>query len=266
MTGPPRAGTMTMPRRATRRRGRPSGRSSSARTISSITVCASNWANAAPADLVRDRGVQLDHLAPEPAQAHQPVGAEERVEQGAACVGRPRDQPAQQCAEAVEARALVDAEHRAQHDPERDRVHAGQRRRGRAERPRRDLPPRRVADERVVDAHPLAVERREHELAAAQVLVPVEQQDVLRPEQRTQRPVRRSRVDLGGAVRVQLPHRLRVRQHHPRLPHRTRREDVAERAVGRLEEAVRVEPVAQRLQRERPARAGWEAGRDRHAG
>jgi hypothetical protein len=48
ITVPPRGGTSTMPRRPTRRVGRPAGRSSSVRVTSSRMVLASNWANAAP--------------------------------------------------------------------------------------------------------------------------------------------------------------------------------------------------------------------------
>jgi hypothetical protein len=79
------------------------------------------------------------------------------------------------------------------------------------------------------------VERRQHELAPAQMLPAVEQQQVLRAQQRTERHVRHAGVELVRAVTVELADRIGVREDHPRLGHHPQREHVAERPVGRLE-------------------------------
>ena len=80
---------------------------------------------------------------------------------------------------------------------------------GVAQGPGRELAPCRVADQLVVRAHALAVERRQYELAAAQVLVAVEQQEVARAQQRSQRLIRHARVDLdpARARRARAPRR-----------------------------------------------------------
>jgi hypothetical protein len=81
-------------------------------------------------------------------------------------------------------------EHRTQDDLEGDVVHPRQRAHRHARRPRRQLPASRLADQLLVGAHALAVERRQDDLAAAQVLGAVEKQQVLGAQQRTQRHVR----------------------------------------------------------------------------
>jgi hypothetical protein len=141
---------------------------------------------AATGDLGEQLGVDLGELAPEAAEAHQPIGAEEAEHEAAARVGRPRHQAPQAGGEPLECRPLLNAEDRAQNDPERDGVHPRQRGHRHAGRPGRDLPAGRFADEVFVGAHALPVERRQDELAAAQMLATVEQEEVLCAQQRTQ--------------------------------------------------------------------------------
>ena len=206
---------------------------------------------AAPGDLREQLPVDLGELAPEAAQPHQGVGPQEAEDEAAAEIGRPRHQPPQTRREPVERRAFVDAEHGAQDHSQRDGVHAGERGRGHPGRPGGDLPAGRLPDEILVGAHPLAMERWQDELAATQVLVSVEQQQVLRAQQRTQGHVRHARVHLVGSVSVQLANRVRMGEHDPCLCHHPQREHVPERAVSRFEEPVWVQAEAQCLHRSR---------------
>ena len=66
-------------------------------------------------------------------------------------------------AKARAARGVGDAEDRAQDDLEGDGLHAGVRRERPVRRPARDLALGRLADDRLVGAHAVAVERRQHD-------------------------------------------------------------------------------------------------------
>ena len=108
---------------------------------------------------------------------------------------------------AQRARALGrDAEDRAQDHLERDRLHARVDRRTPGPRGQRvELALGRLAHDRLVRAHPVAVERRQHHLAAREVLGALEQQQRARADQRPQRTVRP-----GGSPWPRSPYSARI--------------------------------------------------------
>ena len=213
----------------------------------------------AAGDLREQLTVDFGELAPEPGEPHQPIGAEETEHQPAAGISRPRHQPPQAQGEPVESRPLLQAEDRAQHHLQGDGVHPWQRRHRHTQRPVRHLPAGRLADQLLVGEHALPVQRRQHELAPAQMLPAVEQQHVLRAQQRTQRHVRHAGVKLIRSMPVELADRVGVRENHPRLGHHAQREHVAERPVRRLKQPVGIKAEPQRLHGPRPTRTGREA-------
>ena len=82
---------------------------------------------------------------------------------------------------------------------------------GRAERPALDLALRDVGDQLTVAAHPLAVERRQQQLALAHVVVLVERQQRELPERRLEHaPVGLARVDRARVAREDLLDGLRL--------------------------------------------------------
>ena len=93
------------------------------------------------------------------------------------------------------------AEHRAQDHLERHALHARVDGERLAFRPRLDVTRDDLADRRLVRAHARAVERRQHEPPAGQVVAPLEQQERARADDRQQRerPAGRQAV-LGVAV------------------------------------------------------------------
>ena len=122
--------------------------------------------------------------------------------------------------------------------------------------PALDVARDRVAHDRLVRAHPLAVERRQHQPAPREVLAPLEQQQRPRPDDREQRdraPGRQPVLAHG----VERPDRVGVREHHHRRleAEEAHAERVAEAAAAGLEERDRPQQPAQRLDA-RAARTG----------
>ena len=112
----------------------------------------------------------------------------------------------QAIAQTLAARVVLDPEDRPQDHLERDRLHARVERELGAQRPGRDGALGRLADHLLVGAHALAVKRRQHQLAAAQVLVALLKSSEDRAEQRLEDDVapRGDRVDpVGGEQPLQ---------------------------------------------------------------
>ena len=105
-----------------------------------------------------------------------------------------------------------------------------------------------LAHRRLVRAHALAVERRQHQLAAREVLAALEQQQRARAHDRLQRdrPARRQRV---AGDRVERADRVRVREHHHRRleAEEADAERVAEAPPAGLQERDRAQQPAQGL-------------------
>ncbi|HEX3736553.1 MAG TPA: hypothetical protein VHV53_03345 [Solirubrobacterales bacterium] len=123
---------------------------------------------------------------------------------------RPQDHPgraglgeqvAQQHPQAIEARPLGDAEDGAQDHLQGDRLHPGVDRELAAELPGVDLGGDDLLHHPLVGAHPLAVEGRQHQPAAGDVLLALEQQHRARAEHRfeLEAPSRRQPV---AALRI----------------------------------------------------------------
>ena len=104
--------------------------------------------------------------------------------------------PDEVAAQILPALVVLHAEHSAQDHLERDRLHWRSGVEGAANRPRGQLPLGRLGHHRLVCPHPFAVKGRQHELAAAQVLVALQQQEGALPEHRREDDVaaRRDRV------------------------------------------------------------------------
>ena len=103
----------------------------------------------------------------------------------------------QSCLQALAASGVLDPEDGAQDHLEGDRLHAGVQRELRLARPARDRALGRLADRVLVAPHALAMKRRQHELAPAQVLVALLKQQRRAAEDRLQEEVApgRDRVD-----------------------------------------------------------------------
>ena len=181
-----------------------------------VLALADERIRAALADLLGedrvDAGAQRRDLGERPFAPEPPREQHAELEPGR---GGPVEQLAQQAAQTVAALLVADAEHRAQDHLERDRLHARVDRERPPGRPGGQLPLGRLAHDRLVRAHPLAVEGRQHQAAAVEVLTPFEQQHRPRAEQRAQRE-RAARREPVVTPRVERAHDLRVRQHHHR--------------------------------------------------
>ena len=135
---------------------------------------------------------------------------------------------------------VLDPEHRAQDHLERDRLHARWSGNRSPERPGGDLALGRLGHHRLVGAHPLAVERRQHQLAPAQVLLALEQEQRALPEERRQDDVatRGDRVLAIGAEQA-LQRRRVGDEDHRADPEHPGREGLAVAAPAVLEERDR---------------------------
>ena len=91
------------------------------------------------------------------------------------------------------------------------------------------------------------MEGRQDETAAAQMLGAVEQQHVACADQRPQGEVRLTRVELLRATGEDILDRGGVGEDDPALGEDADGEGVAVAAPARCEEALRIEPVAERL-------------------
>jgi hypothetical protein len=134
-------------------------------------------------------------------------------------------------------------------------------------RPRLDVPRDDLADRRLVRAHALAMERRQHQPPAGQVIASLEQQQRARAEDRQQRERAAGRQAVLG-VAVERPDRPGVREHHQRRlePQEPHAERVAEPAAAGLQEGDRSQQPAQRLGDRRLARADWKGAERWRAG
>ena len=125
------------------------------------------------------------------------------------------EQFGEQRAQPCDAHGITHAEDDPHDHLERQRLHARVDREGLAGRPAVDLASRKLRDDRLVSAHPLAVEGGKHQPPPREVLVALEQQD---------RPGPHYGFEADGAPRgqavlappVQRSDRLGVRQHHHR--------------------------------------------------
>ncbi len=206
-------------------------------------------AGAAPGDLGEEH---LVHLA---ADAHQAAprrpGPEVDLQQQDVRPGPLVEQRGQEIAQAGEPRALVDPEHRAQDHLERDALHLPVDREGPADGPAVHRGGRDVAHDLAVGLHALAVERRLHHPALAQVARSVEEEQGVLAHERLQ-----ERVGLAGAQVLaiageDLPDGLGVgEEDEGGTPRAGRRARDAGKADG---EAVAVGPGAVLHERQRAA-------------
>ena len=152
---------------------------------------------------------------------------------------------------------VAGAEHRAHDHFERDRLHARMDRERAALGPSVELVLGDLAHQRLVRAHPVAVERRQHHLPSRQVLLAFEQQQRPRADQRLERDLAPGR-HLVPALAVQRPDHVRARDHHQRRLEALERdlERLAVLAPAVLEEADRPRHPPRRLHGGRLARAG----------
>ena len=158
------------------------------------------------------------------------------------------EQVAEQPVQARAALGIGDAEDGLQDHVERDRLHARMDRERLAGRPRAELALGDLAHGRLVLAHPVTAERRQHHLAALDVLVALEQQQRPRAHQRLQRDLP-ARWHVVPALAVEGADRVRMRDDHQRrleaLEHDAERVAVGAPAV--LEEADRPRQPARGL-------------------
>ena len=170
-----------------------------------------------------------------------------------------REEPGEVAAERGTPVAVGDAEHRTQDHLERDLLHVRVERERLAGRPRLDVLGDDLADRVLVRAHARAVERRQHQPPAGEVLAPFEQQQRARTEYRQQRDRPAGRQTMVG-VAVERADRVGIRQHHHRRlePEEAHAERVAEAAAARLHERDRPQQPVQRLPDRRFGRPGWE--------
>ena len=214
---------------------------------------------AAAADLVEQDlvGAALHPREPEHIRVRHAVEAEGHAHHELPAVGAPVHELAQRRAAAVEPVGILDAEDGAHDHLERDRLRVRHRRHALADRPARELLLGRFRHEVAVALHPLAVERRQHELALAHVRGTVEQQHGAAADDRPQDRIALARVQHVGAALEDLLDALRVGDHHPRpLVGEVDREDVAVPVAALAHEGAGPDDPPQRLPRHRRPRPG----------
>ena len=171
-------------------------------------------------------------------------------------------QPGQQQAKPFAPLRIGHPEHRAENHLEGDRLHLPVQSEGFPERPGLDLSLRDLGDRRLVRAHALAVEWRQHQLSPLQVLGSFEQEDRARSHDRPQgkRAPRRQAV---LAHRAERPNRLRVRDHDQRSleAQEVHAERVPEAAPARLQEGNRPQEPLGGLERGGLGGSGRECSR-----
>ena len=183
-----------------------------------------------------------DHPRVRPDAAERPAQRREQHQQRAH-----RRQRAQKGgAQFVQARRLVDAEDRAQDDVDRDGRPGVLHREGRAGRPRRGLSQGRLAHDRAVGPHPLAVKRRRQQLAIARVARAARQQQ-RRLSQQRRYGFGRPAAEALGRQREDRPHALGCAAHDDRAQHGRNGEHVAEAARAVRVEPQRIARIAQHL-------------------
>ena len=116
----------------------------------------------------------------------------------------------------LEPLALLEAEHGAEDDLERDRLHPGSQPVRLAARPALDLLAGDLGHQLAVALHPLAVERGQQQLALFHVRALVEQQQRVLAEHRQQDPVGLAGVEHARVAGEHLLDVLGIGQHHPR--------------------------------------------------
>jgi hypothetical protein len=150
-------------------------------------------------------------------------------------------------AERPQSLPVPDPEDGAQDHREGELLRAGEDGRRFAERPARDLLRGHRPHRLLVVANPLAVKWRQHQLAAAQVLGPVGEEDAAGADQRPQDQVRDARVELVGPVGEDFADRVGVADDGPRLVEDPHGENVPVPSPAAEEEAFRVEAEEQFL-------------------
>jgi hypothetical protein len=124
-------------------------------------------------------------------------------------------------------------------------------------RPAFDLARRHLGHQRLVSLHPLAVKRRQQQLALLHVRVLVEQQHGVLAEHGQQDPVGLAGVDYARVAGEHLPQVLRVRKHHPRvLVEDPQREGLTEASGTLIEHPLGLREPDRGLQRLRHPRTG----------
>jgi hypothetical protein len=127
------------------------------------------------------------------------------------------DHAHQRLAQTREEAGVLDPEHGAQDHLERDLLHPRAQRKRPAERPALELACRDVGDHVAIARDAASVERREHQLPHAEVIVAVEQQDRARPEDRLHELVRLAGAEHLGVAGEDLADDLRVAHVHERV-------------------------------------------------
>ena len=209
-------------------------------------------------DLLEQQRVDLARPAPAAPPAA-PCGR--TAPRPAAARRRRREQVPRAVRAAARGAPVRHPEDRVEDHVERDRLHARMDRERPTDRPRGELALGRLAHDRLVRAHPVTAKRRQHHLAARQVLGPLEQQQRPRADERLERHLPPGR-HVVPALAVQRADHVRVRHDHERrleaLEHDAERVAVAPPAV--LEEADRPREPARGLQRGGFGRAGGDRG------
>jgi hypothetical protein len=177
----------------------------------------------------------------------------------AASIARRRGSEPHSSAQPRATRVFLHAEDRAHDHLERDPLHRRPHCVRLAERPALDLGSRHVRHRPLVAAHAPAVERGQHQLALRHVGGLVEQQHRVVAEHREQHHVCLAGVEQARVAGEDLPDRVGMGEEDPDpLVGDAQCEHVAVAAPAVLEHRAGAEDPAERLQRARRARSGWE--------
>ena len=213
----------------------------------------------APRDLREQRGVglalEVQDLAPRAPPAQVPLEPRKEQERRRDAGVAERDQ---QVGELARLAALVEAEDRAQHDLDRDLLHARAERKPAACVPLRDVRAGDVADRNGVAAHPVARKRGDQEPPAPRVGASVgDERRRAAGERAEHREVRRAAARRVGARGEQLLDVRRRRDQYPvAAADEPKREDVAEALAAFIEQGQRIGDEAEGLQRRRRPQPG----------
>jgi hypothetical protein len=216
---------------------------------------------AAGADLLVDERVGRIQGGPQRASLRDPARAEQRELRHPARLGGPGEAGPQHLAEALHARAVPDPEDGPHDHLERDRLHgrpgAHRHTRGQA----LALARGHVGHCLLVAPHPLAVERRQHQLALCHVGVVVEQEHRMAPEDGHQHDVGLARVKQPRVAGEDLLDRIGMADEDPgALVGDPERERVPVAPRGVLHEPGGPGDPASGLKRAVRLWAGWQLG------
>ena len=219
---------------------------------------------AALGDLGVDQLVDPLDAAAEGGDVADPLRSDQEDRSEEPRVGGEVEEAAQSRPQRVHPCPVVDAEDSLEDDLQRYRLHPRSQLVGGAGRPALDLPHGDLGHRLAVALHPLAVERRQQQLALADVRLLVEDQDRVLAEDRAQDLVALAGVEDARIAGEDLLDERRVGHHHPGpFVGDPDREHVAEAGPALLQHPLRLARPDRRLQRPRHSRARREAGNRR---